>query len=231
MQLNKNVPAVVVQFQFTKRSSVPAWIPTVPPPETDREKEKRLNRQGSGRLVLGPQENSSVFKILEGLMANGYAIVNVKHEERRNDNRPGTFQVVQATFWRADENFTPMDEFLKEVQSEAFEKACEGIVQLCVCNFWRVRVYDNPFFRRGEPVEGLHCATICCDVKKPTVQGNGEPVLVWQKARIDIEGPPTRWQAQDGYPSRPVRVGTAPQPLISSHTLLMNNDTIVIVLE
>lgn len=232
MQLNKNVPIVVLQFQFAKRSSVPAWIPTVPPPETKNEREKRLNRQGSGQLVMGPQENSAIDGLLDGLYENGYDIVDVKHEERLDDRNPRkTFQIVQATFYRRDESdngelvLAPVNPQAEEL----LDKACGGLVELCANNFWRVRVYDNPFFRRGEPVEGLHTATICCDVKKPTVQGNGQPVLVWQKERIEIEGPPSVEEWRAGYPNLYERVGNAPQPLVPGHRLTLDGDTFLLV--
>lgn len=230
MQLNKNVPIVVLQFQFAKRSLVPAWIPTVPPPETKSEQGKRLNRQGSGQLVIGPQENSAIDGLPDGLYENGYVVVDVKHEERLDDrNARRTFQVVQATFHLTDANFAPSAELVEKTQTEAFAKACEGLTELCANNFWRVRVYDNPFFRRSEPVEGLRVATICCDVKKPTVQGNGEPVLVWQKARVEIEGPPSIEEWHAGYPNLYERVGDAPQPLIPDHRLTLEGDTFLLV--
>ena len=213
MQLNEKTPIVVLSFQFTKLKAVPASIPTVPPPETMNEKEKRLNRQGSGRLVLGPQEKSSIFEMLKGLYTNGYAVVDVPHEEHQKDNRPGTFQVVKAIFRRKDDNFAPSSELLEKLESDAFEKALEGLVELCAYNLWRTRAYDNPFFQKGEPVEGLRTAAIVCDAKVPIVElveGELRQKRVWQK---DESGE---------------RVGTEPQPLVPDHTLRMNNNEIVL---
>lgn len=181
MRLNTKVPVVILQFHFGKRSSVPAGIPTLLPPETAPEKKRRLTRQGSGKLIIGPQNNSTVVNLPEGLCENGYTVVGVRHEERLNDNRPGAFQVVQVTFHRREASDRMLANLADQQAEKALSRACEGLRELCVNNFWRARVYDNPFFRQGEPVEGLRCAVVVCDMKRPTVQGNGEPVLVWQK--------------------------------------------------
>lgn len=139
--------------------------------ETPAEFDARQASQARGEECILPTKDVSCAQFLNDLAASGYIMVDA------------FFQVLNPKYIivRFDfvilEHFLPSDEF----SQGAKVKAEIGLRNMAEQNMWRIQAYLNPFFFEGREIDGQHGLAINLDSRKPLVNNDGQPVLVWEK--------------------------------------------------
>ena len=199
MRLDESVPLVMLQFSFSNINVVPKWVRQEKPEDAQKHQE-RIARKSSatGVTVIEPAENCSANGFLDELKSAGYELVDALYQTRMN--KPGTYNkvyhMVRYTFGRTRDDAVVPDEF-----QNALIKARDELGTLIDTAMWRVRVFSNPFYKKGEEMPDQRVASVNFEARKPLIQSDGQPVLVWQK---DDAGN---------------KIGDAPLPLQSSFML------------
>lgn len=168
---------VLLQFSFTNENVVPASVREM---RTEDEKAlcDRLGRKPSGILTIEPTEGCSAIDILDDLESSGYQLVDAFYQERldsKDKDRNNTFFMVRFIFAQ-EEHAKVSGEFLQvrdDVRAE--------LVKMCREALWRALAYSNPFYEKGEEVEGVRVISVNFAARKSLFQPSGQPVLVWQK--------------------------------------------------
>lgn len=203
--LNGTVRLVMLQFSFSNPDAIPATVK-----RQDRETpEERVVRKShsSGVMVIEPTEKCSLVEFLEELEAAGYEMVDSFCKERidAKDPRNRAYHMVRFLFARRE--FVELsDEFKKvrDVIRAELRSICESAV-------WRVRSFDNPFYKNGEEISGQRAVSVNLEARQPLLRPDGQPVTVWQK---DENGK---------------RVGDAPLPLKANYHLRIVGDAVQLV--
>ncbi|MBU1179605.1 hypothetical protein KJ885_01540 [Patescibacteria group bacterium] len=187
LNLDESVKLVSLQFSFSNRNAVPAWLPSIDP-ETPAEQQARAKRNAdaSGEEMIPPTEKCSLAMIVDDLEEAGYVLVDGLHQERINakDTRR-TYQMCRFVFLRRD----AVEELRDELGSTR-AKITEGLGELCLLAMWRVRAFLNPLFKGSvlskcpelfSGDEPPHAASINMETREPLFRPDGQPIMVWQK--------------------------------------------------
>ena len=193
---------VTVQFSLSNRSAVPEEENLFREKETPEGLEKRSNPTGVGRQILQNVEKFNIAPIVPDLIAAGYQLVDAFAQERIHEKDPKmqrTYVMVRFVF-SLNEYATPFEDFL------AIRPRMMAVLQKMVDQaFWRARAYRNPFFEKGVEVANHHAISINLEARVPRFQGNGQPVVMWNK---DEKGD---------------RIGDAPEPISPQGELHFQN--------
>lgn len=205
LKLDKTVRSFYLQFSFSNEKAVPAWLPMQEeetPAEAKARRERKTHGTGMGVCVIEPAENCSIETLLDEIVSAGFTLVNAYYQPRVDPNNP------RKCWYMARYIFVRNEDVTRDELGESREMIEVGLKDICLLAFWRVRAWRNPFFKDGEPVEGLSAASVNLEARKPRYQPNGQPVVAWRR---DYAGN---------------RVGTAPKPLAAAHYLRVKGNTL-----
>lgn len=162
---------VGLQFKFPKLGAVPPFTRQMVQATA---KTKETQELPTGTQVLEPTEGISLVTTLDDLESANYSLVNVICEERKNSSGFGTHYVARFVFAAPSSRMRSTPTFLrrKDVLRKELQAICESAL-------WRARGYANPFRRNGRLVPDAATANVVFDSRKPFIQGDGQPVMVW----------------------------------------------------
>ena len=169
--LNPAMRLTILQFSFSNRKVIPEGI-NEKPPETAQSFTARTEYT-EGEQFLLPIKGVSALPFIADLNEAGQQLVDAYWQARIKNGRE--YFIICFTFTASNyENSS--EEFLK-VRS----KALEALLELFSEAMWRVRGFVNKFFKDGESVEDTYALSVNFEVRSPLVDGNGKPILQWQK--------------------------------------------------
>ena len=207
MKLTSDVRMVLMQFSFSNPNAVPDVIRRVEPENWTGGVQRRM--RSTGVMVMEPTPSCSMLEFPAELEDQGYELVDAlvqKRPDQKDRTGKAVYHAVRFTFVRR--------EFASEL-SEAFQNVRgiirEELLEMCCDALWRVRAFDNPFFRDDEEVPGQRVLVVNLEARTPLFRANGEFVTVWQK---DAAGN---------------RVGDEPLPLEPTHHLRIVDGTVSLV--
>jgi hypothetical protein len=213
LKLDKTVKCLYLQFSFSNRNTVPKWLPWKEEETADQSKERRARKThgaGMGVCVIEPTESCSIESLPDEVAPAGFYLVDAYAQQRTDPNNPRKrWYMARFIFIRTEELDPNREDELKGLR----EGVEVGLQELCILALWRVRAWKNPYFKDGEPVEGLHAASVNMEVRKPRFSPNGDPILQWER---DAEGN---------------KVGDAPLPLVPAAYLRIVDDTLQLASE
>lgn len=155
----------------------------------------------AGEMILEPTVGSSIITLVADIEKCGYQLIGTSYEERAHGEGCGKHYIVRFRFARA---------LSGEKTTEAFRRVRYQVRRelqvICEEALWTACAYSNPL---ADEKRGMN---VVLDTRKPFVQGDGQPVTVWQK---DATGE---------------RIGDAPIPLKSEHHLRFSGTGIVSLL-
>lgn len=170
-----SVAMVVVQFNFSNVNIIPASVRHLVH-ETPKEHTERKDR-ATGVLVVQPTEKCSLVEFLGELETAGYELVDAVYMERLNPNSKGpnkTYHMLRFLFGRV-ESAKISDEF-KAVR----DLILEDLHTICKNAMWRVRVFNNPYYRNGEEIAEQRTLSVNLEIRQP-YESNGQPIMARQK--------------------------------------------------
>lgn len=170
--ISSSVRMIALQFSFSNPDVVPEAVKELPA-ETQEERVTRKSR-ATGTLVVEPVHNVSIFDFLGDLDTAGYQLVDALYKERIDDH-DRSFYMTRFIFVR-QEHVQMSPEFQR--QQAAVYAALHSIV---LAAMWRVRVFNNPFYQKGEEVPGVRMLSINMEGRSPLFQPDGQPILVCAK--------------------------------------------------
>ena len=195
-----------------------------------------------GKVITQSYTNDvSLWLALVGLMMESYGFVESYYEVR--ETAAGqmwgrTFYVLTFTFAR-NANGRPFGAYLGMFGD----------------SLWQVRVYRNPLFRDGKPVDGEFTLSVNCHRRDPLYNDDGSPVMRWVPLMIDgeqytevtkedvkVEVDPVEWEDEetgsmecdygcaDVYEeTEHVRIYEVKRPLAPASFLKIDGDTVSLV--
>lgn len=164
---------VALQFRFPKASAIPQFL---------WQMVRKVSRHGkpasaTGTRVISPTEGTSAIAVLEDLDALKYTMVDAICEERRNEGgADGVHYVIRFVFAAPSSGMKPSLTFVR--RQSIIRRELQEIAESAL---WRVKAFANPFMQGGYVVDGATAANIVFDGRQPFVQGDGQPVTVWQR--------------------------------------------------
>ncbi len=205
--LDGTVRMVALQFSFSNPDTIPASVKRRDP-ETKGECVERKNHS-SGFLVIEPTEKCSLAELPGELETTGFEMVDAFCKERLDPKDPSgkrTYHMARFQFARR-EIVKLSDEFKKvrDIIRAELQTICETAM-------WRVRAFDNPFYKNGEEIPGQRSISINLEVRTPLFRPDGQPVTVWSK---------------DGNGKR---LGDSPLPIRPGYCLRVVNNAIQLVM-
>lgn len=204
--LGASVRLVTLQFSFSNPDAIPAGVKQREQ-ETAEERVERKSRS-TGTMIMEPTKGVSLAGFLDELEATGYALADAFCKERLDAKDPSgrrTYHVVRFTFVRHE--FVNISEEFRKVQDAILAE----LQEMCHAAFWRVRMFLNPFYQKGDEVADQRALSINMEARQPRFLPDGQPVLVWQK---------------DGQGQR---VGDAPAPIKPDHHLRLMQNAVQLV--
>lgn len=188
------IPLVILQFRMLL-SLVSDFIP-------EREKKPAVAKpqQVPGRQIVQPTKSVGLNEFVKDLFSMGYELVDCHHSPYEDDSGR-QMTVVRFILAIRDHELAP--EFLakrNQLLGELERYAKEAM--------WQVQGHMNALFRNYELVSGLYVISLDANSREAFVDGNGKPIL--------------RWQKDEGGK----RIGTEPVPLTAKKFLRINGNTI-----
>lgn len=175
-RLNGNVRLVVLQFACSKKTRMPVSLKW-------REKEialesyERLAREdcGDGKLFMDSEVKTvSVYDFLSDLEEASYEIVDAFNQERLTEElKPyyiACFVFSRREYVNISEDFKNKRDIIR---AEFLKMAMEAM--------WRVKVYNNPFYKNDERVPAQYAMNIKMIARNPLVDNEGKSLFVWKK--------------------------------------------------
>lgn len=191
-----NARLVILQFSFSNPDVISSSVRRRGK-ETEEERVIRKSHSG-GAMLIAPTAKCSLVEFLGELETAGYEMVAGFYKERidANDLRgKRTYHMVRFLFARREfAEFSAEFKKMRDVIRAELRSICEGAL-------WRVRVFDNPYFRTGEEVPGERAVSINLEAREPLFRPDGQPIAVWPK---------DEWGQ---------RIGDAPIPIRVAHRL------------
>lgn len=184
---------IVLQFQLPDKEKHLELVKWLAEEGLERlsEKEKREQRQGTGRVELESTpavEAASFLEDLEYLSAN-YDLVDAFCQRRHRPKKPGfTYLAVRYIFAKTSsaKSFPNKGEVIEELR------------QILRSSIWSCLVYRNPYFEKGEAVPGAYSLSINLAGRIPKRNVNGKPNMMW----IEKNGAKQKLQANPIYSLR-----------------------------
>lgn len=184
---------VLMQFIFSNRNLIPATVRQLV--KTPEENGSRAPRWG-GNLFIGPTPAVSLLGLLGDLEEAGFQLVSCKHKPRLDDM--GKINHLLRFIFGRPEHSAPEAGFLeKQVAVRA------DLAKICGEATWQCQVFQNPFFRGEEVVEGAHAISINLNARKPLLDPYGNQLKVWQR---DARGMKTGDAPLPVQPARELRI-------------------------
>lgn len=201
-----SVRLISFQFSFSNPRIVPHSLKQLEREgETLEKRNERKEREGSGSMIIEPTENCSLVEFLDNLEEAGYEMVDAFYQSRVDPKDPcGRRMYHMMRFLFARREYVDLSDEFKKVQDTIRAELRE----ICAQAMWRVRVFRNPFFKKGEEIPGQHALSINLEARKPLFCPDGQPVTVWQKD-------------EDGR-----RVGDKPIPIKPDHCLRIKDNAV-----
>ena len=196
------VQTVIFQFSFSNGGCVFNPIRELP----DEDPYDRIVRKhtATGECVIEPTHNCSLVSFVKDLENAGYELVDAFSQKRVNGKHhgPKTYFAVRFVFARR-EHANPTEDF-KEIR----KTVSTILLDMCNTALWRVRAYRNPFYKKGQLLEGQTSLSINLEARTPRIDRCGKPLTVWQK---DPRGK---------------HIGDAPVPIQPEHYLRINGNNV-----
>lgn len=190
----KNTRVVIMQFSFSNPNVIPSAIKRLDK-ETIEERVERKSHS-TGIMVIEPTEKCCVEEFIDELEKIGFQLVDSFYKERMSPGK-SNYHMIRFIFWRND-FAEPSEEFKK-----VFGVVRESLKTICQEALWRVRAFDNPFYKDGEEIKGQRAISINLEARNPLFLPDGSQVVAWEK---------------DGAGRR---IGTAPVPIQPAHKLVI----------
>ena len=172
-KLDGSVRLVIVQFSFSNPDVIPPSVRRRSP-ETHEERGERKDR-ADGDMILEPTAGASLAEFPRDLETAGYKLVDAFCKERINDN-PHLKKYYMVRFVFARREYAEISQGFWKVR-DAIRAELQSI---CGSSLWRVRAFDNPFYKDGAEVSGQRTMSINLEVRQPLFVG-GQPVKVWER--------------------------------------------------
>jgi hypothetical protein len=116
-----------------------------------------------GEVVAQSDTNDvSLLMALRFFYWGGWRVVSSYYEARKNGGYNLSFVLAERS---EDQSPDINDEWL--------------LFNLIEGSLWQVRVYKNPLFRDGKPVEGEFTLSVNCNARQPLYNYDGTPVMRW----------------------------------------------------
>lgn len=167
VKIDISAQLVLVQFTLANAGALPAHL-------RQRTQTQARTAGAAGTEIVPEGEKTSLAEVPAQLEALGFELVDghfeVKPRERRHAWK------VQYAFARKGSGREPHPQF-----APLREAAQAELNMLMNDAFWRVRVFLNPLFHTGQPVEGKSAICIEADSRLARLHPNGSPVTVWQR--------------------------------------------------
>ncbi|MEK7089811.1 MAG: hypothetical protein AAB920_03270 [Patescibacteria group bacterium] len=181
-----------------------------------REKKNDTKHAPTGVVVIQPTPHCDLYYLLAELEASQYEMIDAFCQERENtSDRSGksVHYVARYTFCRRED---------AEIFSKTFWEMQKDLLAeleaVCRQALWRVRTYQNPFYKDGVEVHNEHTISINMEVREPFHGPDGQSIELWLK---DENGE---------------RMGDAPLPMRGVYalnktlrSLHVENDTLVLM--
>ncbi|MCX6741030.1 MAG: hypothetical protein NTY61_01385 [Candidatus Parcubacteria bacterium] len=189
----------IVQFSFSNPDVIPDVVKRVEP-ETAPGREVRKSHS-SGVMIIAPTEKCSIESIVTGLEGAGYELVDALYQTRKDGKDPRLqrmYHMVRFVFARHE--FAEVSPEFMGVRGAVRE----ALQSMSATAMWRVRAFDNPFYRDGEEVPGQRALSLNFEARTPLNNPDGTPVAVWQR---DARG---------------AKIGTSPVPIHPLYKLVVD---------
>ncbi len=205
-KLTKAPVLVTIQFSFSNPNIVPVSVKSLPRESVAESGERKA--RGTGKLVIEPTPRTSVLGLIVDLQKEGYVLVDALYQPRVDQHdAKRTYYMVRFLFAREDSAQEPFESF-----AEVRLQVLDDLADVAGAAMWRVRVFDNPYFRNGVEIAGERTVSVNLEVREPFLQTNGQPVVEWQKDENER------------------RVGEAPVPIKPKHQLRFDSESGKVVL-
>lgn len=188
--LDEKIRYVTLQFSFAHAKAVPAAMTRHSEPETFAQSNERKTHS-SGTMIIEPIENVSLGQFVRELVGAGYELVDAFCQERLDRKDPNG----RKTYWMVRFMFVRRECMVQDDFEAVRFQMMAALTTMCTTAMWRVRAFNNPCYQNGEEVASQRTWVVNLEARKPLFQGDGTPVVVWQKDE------------------RGERVGDAPEPL------------------
>jgi len=197
---NNAVRLISLKFSFSNPGIVPSSVRRLES-ETPEKRDER-KRRNDGILAIEPIQNVGLSEFLEDLESAGHEMIDAYYQPRLGkDNR--TFHMVLFVFCQR-EHVKISDEFRMRRDT-----IIDELRKVCAQATCRVRAFVNPFYGSdNERVPGQATISVNLEARKPLLNSDSQPIMVWQK---DREGE---------------RVGDQPVPLRPDYYLRLQDNTI-----
>lgn len=203
LTINASVKMLYVQFTFSNENAVPQWL-FLKEEETPAEAKARKERQmhATGECVIKLTSECSLETLPNDIKDAGFTLVDGYYQPRIDQNNP------KKKYYIARYVFIRNEDVVHDELGELREKILAELQDLFLLAFWRVRAFQNPYFKDKEPVDGLSAASVNLEARKPRFHPNGKMIEVWRK---DADGN---------------RVGDKKVPLSAGHSLRIQDNTL-----
>jgi len=201
LPLDRNTHSLSLQFSFSNPSVIPESIRS----RTYENQMERVERKSraTGNLEIQPTVNCSLKKITIQIEEAGYILQDAKYIKRIHGSRKGVFYHMVRFYFVRKEYSHDNPEF-----SQVRDEILNDLRRICENDFWRVRVFDNPYYVDGEAIEGMRYFSVNLEARIPRFNKDGSLALVW---------------ARDQYKNK---IGYAPQPIKAKFILQIKKNKI-----
>jgi len=174
--LDGAVRMVALQFNFSNPRVIPESVKHLSP-ETPRERVERKSCS-TGVQVIEPTGRCSLVEFLGELGTTGYEMIDAFYKERIDQKDPSgqkKYYMVRFLFCR-HESATPSEAF-KKVRGDLRA----DLRTICEDALWRVRAFNNPFYRDGVEVPEQRALSVNLEARVPLFEPNGQRIMAREK--------------------------------------------------
>lgn len=158
---------VGIWFSFSN----PAVVPAVLLAEKVMQTGHKQFDENIGRVVLGPEADTSMFSFVHDLSECQYSLVDGLYIRSFNDE--GRAKHSLRFLFVKSEHAHCSPEFM------AKKHEVMVALQLLVLEaMWQVKIFDNPFFYQGKMIPGDRMLSVNLAARRPLLTSAGEPVMI-----------------------------------------------------
>gem|GEM_PF-5330048 len=167
---------IVVQFSFSNRQVVPDEFLPQRQEETAEEAAVRFRRSNGEKTLESLSDHVYLHDLHSQMNLANYFLVDAFYQKKFDSlTQNRKIWVVRFVFVRED--------YLRGGKKESPEKiinALNALRELCETSMWRVSVYENPYFEKGEKADGK-TLSINMVGRKPIFDKNGAVCKEWPR--------------------------------------------------
>lgn len=173
VKVDPSLRMIIIQASFTNEAAVPELLMKLTR-ETTQESGVRRER-ATGVEVIAPVERVNLATIRFDMTEAGFVLVNATYQRRVDQhNSRRTYHTVRFVYVHTS-----------QAKQSDFDKKRVGVLaelgRMLSDAFWRVRVFNNPYFKDGVPIGDERMLSINLEARVPRYMPDGTLVAHWKK--------------------------------------------------